>query len=334
MTVALYTLPIVPFLRSYRGSGDCVTSHLAHGTHQRRLLSKLPVRGVPSRVFTVSTICGAGRRGVRRMRCDWGAPLCLAPQAHSDNVSQADLCWAVLMHVHPPLLLRRSRRDWWLSIGLAISNAMWLVVPYREFFNESNVPCPAYYAVGTINTSIMPAIVAVRWVGLFVQHVRQARISAAHAAALAFHASGSGDFSGNRSDLYEPVRDASGAPTTPVPILSMGSDVGLKVTPDEANGGRMRTRTGSLDGHSMRSLALPQSFSSSTKDNAFFEWLDGVVVWLRLDLLRMQVALIALLSLPHFLFYFVRLSWHPDYYDPSRVGCMNDAMVCSVGTGL
>ena len=176
----------------------------------------------------------------------------------------------------------------------------------------------------------MPAIVAVRWVGLFAQHVRQARISAAYATA---DASGSGDFSGNRSDLYEPARDASGAPSTPVPILSMVSDVGVNVNPaapDTGSGGRKRTRTNSLDGQSMRSLALPQSFSSSTKSNAFFEWLDGVAVWLRLDSLRMQVALIALLSLPHFMFYFVRLSWHPDYYNPSHVGCMYDDMVCRV----
>lgn len=65
------------------------------------------------------------------------------------------------------------------------------------------MPCPSYFFLTTFNTSVMvraaagtaltlaapipsfrprsqPALVAVRWIGLFTRHVRQAKIAAQH----------------------------------------------------------------------------------------------------------------------------------------------------------
>lgn len=172
-----------------------------------------------------------------------------------------------------------------------------------------------------------PALVAARWIGLFARHVRQARIAAQHA-----HVA-SGDIL-PRPDVAAPstASAAGDSPAEPTRTRWSLADAALAAEADASfRNDRPHTQTtdDSISNYE-RLHSVGASPAAVATSHPLLEKVDRLVLRLRLDSIGPQLVLVFILSLPHFIFYFVRLGMpgsYPDYSDPKHVGCMFDDTV-------
>lgn len=169
---------------------------------------------------------------------------------------------------------------------------------------------------------------AVRWIGLFTRHVRQARIAAQQT-----HLSG--EYSPGPDAPAPSAASAAGEHHPPLERSRSRQSLADATQAIEAVGSFRNER--SLTQNSNESIANFDRMHSAGSPLAptaalhpLWNRIDRLVLRHRLDAAWPQFALVLLLCFPHMIFYLVRLgntAAFPEYSDPKRVGCMFDETV-------
>lgn len=189
-----------------------------------------------------------------------------------------------------------ASRDWTNTLLFAFGLLLSLEVPFREYFGEGAMPCPAYFFVVYFASGLLPATLAARFVGLYTRHVMQRQ-----AVRLA-----------KPSSLASIINSGDGIELTGAESLHTESSPDASLTAADSEVGALGT---------WRVPAWVRSFYAA---------LDGALVSHRLDTSCGQLKLVATTLIPWVIYYSIRMGLAPPYRSADAVGCRVDTLDISL----